>query len=997
MGQIPLGFEASPEGFSGQYIAHTRQYSVSLRDGDAHVSLANGDLKSSGFTLRLPSRNERPSVSAADPLNSTSNYFIGNDPAGWHTGVQPFGSVKYAGVWPGIDAVYHGRQSELEVDFVVAPGTDPTTAGFALDGAGGARVDHNGDLVVDLGSSQVRLPAPTLYQDVAGHRRLVEGRYRLDGGKVSFDIGKYDHARPLVIDPVLVSSTYLGGGSADSGFGVAVDGAGNMYVVGSTDSSDFPTEGPVQPDLVENGDVHTDAFITKLNPTGTALVFSSYLGGKGKDIGYSVAVGPDNSPYIVGSTESSDFPMSKPLHKNFGGGKSDAFITKLGPQGAVLDFSTYLGGSGDDDARSVALGPGATVLVAGSTNSEDFPTAKPIRGKIDHPGDSDGYVAKLSAPGSELLYSTLIGGNASDHAVAIAVDGSGAAYVTGDTKSTNLPTVSAVQSAPNSTSGSSEIASDAFVAKIDPDGNSFAYLTYLGGSDADQGNGIAVDRDGTAFVTGNTSSTDFPMVRPIQPRKNGDTDAFVSRLSSSGTTLIYSTYLGGSGSDGGSAITVDRTGRASLTGATQSNDFPLAKPFQPTKAGGIVDAYVTTISADGSELAFSSYLGGRDEDLGAGITTDASGNVYVAGYTNSTDFPTAKPYQPAKAGGVGDAFVSKIGEQAVGSAGSVTPPSPARERRIRILLATTIVLFGAAIAQTVYLRRRRVPLSPAPAGASSASRARLDQGDAVGPRVGGGGRPLPRAVRAVPAGVALDEGDDEEPPLPLVAPVRVQRMQPDEELAGAAAPDLTEAVPVPEPHAPYQPAPPAQAAPAAPDDAEPPPEVALPPLRADAPARTPDDPAVSESWAEAPIPDEYWAPTPLAEPSPEAAQGTEGEVAVPDILPEAAAVGEGDSDMWQLMTVDPEAQPESEEDEQLAGPSIAELMSEDLPVGGTEEAREGGLSISELLDEGSELGPADEPAGDEMAATSGNAAEAAGKPEPETAGAEGPEEEKKEQ
>ncbi|HUQ64441.1 MAG TPA: SBBP repeat-containing protein [Acidimicrobiales bacterium] len=934
---LPLNFEAtaSEQGF----VARAIDYRVLLDGGDAAVSMPAGDVR-----INLPGRNGQPVIRPQGPTTSTTNYFLGDDPAGWRTGVGSFGSVAYEGVWPGVDVVWHGQRDQVEMDFVVAPGADTGLVAMQLGGTAGLRIDSNGDLVMAVGTGDARLRAPTLYQDGVHGREFVTGAFVLRGpDEVGFVVGPHDSTRSLVIDPVLVSATYLGGSSSDTAFGVAIDDAGNVYVTGSTESSDFPTEGPQQPDLVEADGVRTDAFVTKLNAAGTALVYSTYLGGKGKDISYGIAVGSDGSPYVVGSTDSTDFPMSKPFRKTYGGGGTDAFVTKLGPQGAVIDYSTFLGGGGTDTARGIALDQSGAAVVAGSTSSPDFPTAKAFQGALRDDDEADGFVTKVSPSGADLVYSTYLGGAGPDHAVAVAVDGSGAAYVTGDTRSTDFPTANAFQKVANGAARLSETAMDVFVTKLEANGSALAYSTYLGGGDSDQAAGVVVDRDGSAYVTGNTGSTDFPVVRPVQEKKNGDTDAFASRLSSAGTTLIFSTYLGGSGSDSGTAMTIDRLGRASFTGVTASNDFPMAKPFQATKAGGFTEAFVSTLGTDGSSLAFSSYLGGRDEDLGSAIVADRDGNLYVAGYTNSADFPTARPYQPAKGGGVGDGFVVKIGEQAAKAAGPVSAPSPARERRIQFLLATTIVLFAAAIAQTVWLRRRRIPTGPPPVSQSAFG------GMAVG-RIEGERYEPPRVRSAAPiASPIVDTDEGEEAPLPLVAPIRPLRTnrgpvppEPELDVVPAAPETPAPSLPAPEPESAGDPT-------LAVDVIESVESTLLPPVADDVPG----DPALSESWAEAPVSDDLWAPPePWRSPS-EAVEG-DVDIAVPELLPEPEAFEFADDDVeaWQMMSVDPEpaAAPTVPAPDRPAQ-SLSELLDEDLPIPESPASLDDDLSISDLLDE----------------------------------------------
>ena len=700
---------------ASRFVARGPGYGIAVAPDEVRVAGP-----SSPAPLRMRLVGARPDVAGRGelPAEGRTNLILGDDPAGWRTGVASFGRVTYEGVWDGIDVVYHGRGAQLEQDFVVAPGADPDAISVSFADARELRLDANGDLVVTLAGGEARLERPTLYQDVGGRRRPVAGAFALVGdGRVGFRVGDHDRSRPLVIDPVLLDSTYLGGTGSDSAYDVAVDDAGNVYVTGFSESANFPIASPQQGRLVEEAGVRTDAFVAKLNPNGDGFVYSTFLGGKARDAGHAIAVAVDGSAVVAGYTESADFPLARPIQKTFGGGPSDAFVARISPEGAVLQYSTYLGGTGTDTARGLAVSQSGDAYVAGTTTSGDFPMAgTPVRSTLSAPDDSDAFVTRVNSAGSALVYSTYLGGNGEDHGLGVALDPVGNAYLVGDTRAPDLPTVNAFQPGlGGGTPGVGGANADAFVSKLDPNGTALLYSTYLGGTESDQGAGIAVDGAGNAYVTGSTGSTNFPVVRPAQPRKNGDFDAFVAKLSPDGP-LFWSTYLGGSASDGGGGVAVDAGGRASVTGAAASTDFPTVKPFQASKAGGFVDGFVATYDEAGAGLTQSSYLGGREDDQGTSIAVDGDGILHVTGYTNSDDFPTAKPFQPAEGGGGGDVFVSEVGEPVAAPEAGGASSSPARERRIRIFLGITIVLFLAAIGQTLWLRRRPAVGPPAPAG-----------------------------------------------------------------------------------------------------------------------------------------------------------------------------------------------------------------------------------------------------------------------------------------
>ncbi|MFZ0823455.1 MAG: SBBP repeat-containing protein, partial [Terriglobales bacterium] len=396
-----------------------------------------------------------------------------------------------------------------------------------------------------------------------------------------------------------------------------------------------------------------DAFVAKLNPSGSALVYSTYLGGIENDAVLGIAVNSSGNAYVAGWTASTNFPTMNPLQAVYGGGSSNAFVANLNPSGSALVYSTYLGGSCADSGSGIAVDSSGNAYVTGSTCSTNFPTMNPLQAA--NAGGYDAFVAEINPSGSALVYSTYLGGSGDDPGTGIAVDGSGNAYVTGQTNSTNFPTMNPLQAA---NAGGND---DAFVAKLNASGSALIYSTYLGGSGADGGTGIAVDSSDNAYVTGYTASTDFPTMNPLQAAYGGGGyDTFVAEINPSGSALVYSTYLGGSGVDHGSGIAVDSTGNAYVTGYTASTDFPTMNPLQAAYGGGSDDAFVAKLNPLGSALVYSTYLGGSHDDDGLGIAVDSSGNAYATGQTNSTDFPTMNPLQPTNGGGY-DVFVAKIG------------------------------------------------------------------------------------------------------------------------------------------------------------------------------------------------------------------------------------------------------------------------------------------------------------------------------------------------
>jgi hypothetical protein len=651
--QLPMSFELNQGQTDAQvnFLSRGMGYTLFLTPVEAVLALQQDAGGSDVVHMDLVGGNPAAAAVGLDELPGHSNYLLGNDPSRWRTDVPNYARVGYHDVYPGTDLVYYGNQRQLEYDFVVAPGADPGKIGLHFEGVIGMALDTAGNLVLQTAGGNVVERAPVVYQDAGGVRHLVAGEYRLlDGNDVTFAVGTYDPSKPLIIDPVLAYSTYLGGSDFDFSHRITVDSSGAAYVTGGTSSIDFPTVGAIQPG---NGGGSIDAFVAKLNAAGTALVYSTYLGGSGDDVGWGIRVDSGGNAYVAGITGSADFPTASPVQAAFGGGTSDAFLVKLSPSGSAFVYSTYLGGSGNDAAFDMALDTGGDVYVTGDTDSTNFPTANPIQAHLKTLGVSDAFVTEINAAGTALIYSTYLGGSADDRGWSIDVDSAGNAYVAGQTTSSDFPTVSPIQAANGGFM-------DGFVVKINARGTALDYATYLGGSEDDQANAIAVDNAGNAYVTGQTGSTDFPTTSlALQPNSGGGFHAFVTKITADGSALDYSTYLGGSGVDHAFGIAIDNTGNAYVTGITTSGDFPTAAPIQATYAGGS-DAFVSELNAAGADLIFSSYLGGSGSDDGFGIAVDNAGNIYIAGSTGSADFPTTSPVQGSFGGGVSDAFVVKL-------------------------------------------------------------------------------------------------------------------------------------------------------------------------------------------------------------------------------------------------------------------------------------------------------------------------------------------------
>jgi len=709
--RLPVAFEPNLGQTEPQvkYLARGNGYNLFLTSNEAVLSLAaerrssltqkaNNPMASFGKSQMGPRRDGtggasviRMQVAGGNPhaqmvrnesLPGVSNYFTGEDPRNWRTNVPHYARVGYHDIYPGINLTFHGSEQQLEFDFVIAPGADPSPIGLRFDGAKRIATDAAGDLILTSAAGNLRMHKPVAYQESQGSRKLVDARFVVKGTKpVAFALGHYDHSRELVIDPSITYSTFLGGSLEDDGLAIATDASGNAYVTGETVSADFPLAGtPFQNFNAGSFDV----FVTKLTPDGSSLVCSTYIGGSLNDSGNAIAVDSAGNAFIAGSTSSSNFPTTVGAFQPTFAGVSDAFVLELNSTGSSLIYSTMLGGSGNDVANGLAVDNLGSAYVVGVTSSiTDFPTLSPIQGSSG--GSNSAFVSKLNTAATALVYSTYLGGSTGDFAAAIALDSSKNAFITGGTLSPTFPTtIGAFQSQCGSDGNCNGGSYDAFVTVINAAGNNFVYSTFLGASGDDQGLGIAVDSAASAYVTGLTkSNTDFLLKVALQPGFGGGTqDAFVTALNPAGNALVYSTFLGGGLVDAGTSIALDSSKNAYVTGQTSSSDFPTTSPTQAALGGGN-DGFVTEINASGSQRIFSTFIGGSQNEntlpvsggpAGA-IAVDGAGNIYVTGNTLSADFPiTAAAFGQSYAGNV-DAFVAKIG--AVGGTFSiaVTPAS----------------------------------------------------------------------------------------------------------------------------------------------------------------------------------------------------------------------------------------------------------------------------------------------------------------------------------
>jgi hypothetical protein len=667
-----------------RYHAQGERYSFSFQTHQALLAFSNDpeaasdavgagshDAEQSGtaVALRFVGANDHVVIAGEERTTGTVNYLVGADSANWHTGLPVYERVVYRRLWAGIDMSFSGRGGRLKYDFAIAPGASVEDIRLAYRGADDLSLARNGGLVIRTATGVLRDAPPRSFQVIGGNRVPVESRFEVRGAhSYGFAIEGYDRRYPLIIDPDLLYSTYLGGtrvGVGESALGVAVDDAGRAFVTGGAGSTDFPTT-PGAFDRTLGG--FGDAFVTKLNPAGSALAYSTYLGGSRGDFSSDIAVDDAGRAYVTGITGSANFPTTPGSFDRTFGGSNDAFVTKLNPAGSALAYSTYLGAGRSEEGSDIAVDDAGRAYVTGQTFSAAFPTTP---GSFDRTlgdavfGFGDAFVTKLKPAGSALAYSTYLGGRSSDLGSGIAVDDAGRAYVTGEIESTtgssDFPTT---PGAFDRTLGGLR---DAFVTKLNPAGSALAYSTYLGGrlpefdSGEDFGSDIAVDVAGSAYVTGTTGSSDFPTtVGSFDRTLGGSGDAFVTKLKPAGSALAYSTYLGGeSGGENGSGIALHLR-RAYITGATSSADFPTAPWSFDRTFNGEVDAFMTKVDATGSALMYSTYLGGSNFDIGNGIAAGSAGRAYVAGSTSSSDFPTTPGAFDRTFSESSDGFVTKL-------------------------------------------------------------------------------------------------------------------------------------------------------------------------------------------------------------------------------------------------------------------------------------------------------------------------------------------------
>jgi hypothetical protein len=777
--QFPLSFEPNREQTDAavKFLARGEGYILFLTDKDAVFTLGKAPQNTSVLRMSLLGANAKPSFTGMEELPGKSNYLIGNRPERWHTNIPNYRKVAEHNIYPGIDLVYYGTQRQLEYDFVIAPGASPGKIQIGFKGASNLHTDADGDLVLSVaGNNDVRLHKPIAYQQMGAEKQLVAANYIVRGNdSVEFGIGEYDARRPLIVDPILAYSSYLGGSNIDTANAIAVAPDGTAFIAGGTYSSDFPTQHPLQPNLGGGPDFPRDAFVAKISADGSTVLYATYLGGENEDTANGIAVDAFGNAYVTGTTLSPHFPVTTGSFDESCGGDgkcgatfnpggaivSNAFASKLNIAGSALVYSGFIGFYENVHGNAIAIDTAGNAYVTGQVGPNipptvtiappnvpppPFPDGSAIRPPaivvIDAAGDtfdfgifgaSNAFVTKISATGSSITYSSYVGGTDEDSGYGIAVDGSGNAYVTGLANSADFPTANALQFVNGG-------AGDAFLAKINTNTSgpaSLTYSTFLGGKGLDQGNAVAADNAGNAYVAGVTNSIagtlGFTPVGGLQSNCTLDSsnacegDAFVTKLNtnlSGAASLVFFTYLGGTHADAATGIAVDTTG-IYVTGSTVSADFPVtSSAFQHPFGGGNADAFVTKFDPSGASLIYSSYLGGSNTDVATGIAVDTAGSAYVSGQSCSVDFPLANPVQ-SNPGGNCDAFISKVSILA----GIAINPSG--------LTFPTLSLGATSLPETVTITNGDNPLT-----ISSISVTGADSGDFASTNTCGGSLPV---------------------------------------------------------------------------------------------------------------------------------------------------------------------------------------------------------------------------------------------------------------
>jgi len=667
---------------SAAFVARGPGYTALLQQSGATAYYFSSGTQDAPETIRMELRGAKATVEAVgeQQLSSVTHYYFGHELQKWRPGIPHYRVVRARQVYPGIDMLWQSEETGLEYEFVVDAGANPRLIRLRFSGTRHIRIDQAGNLVAEAGGGRFCHRRPVAWQEISGRRVPVDARFRVESGTAGFRLGRYDRRQKLWIDPVLTYASYLGGAGYDAGYAIAVDGSGQMYIAGTTASASFSSQ---------NSGLRAsrDAFVTKFGANG-AIVYTTILASSADDSGQAIAVDSAGNVYVAGTTEGSDFPATTGAWQSVSGGGEDGFAAKLDSYGNLV-YASYIGGAGNDAATGIATDRTGNAYISGYTSSAGFPTT-PGAPQVNYRGGPyDAFLVKLNAAGSAAVFATLLGGSGNDQAQAVALDPAGNACIAGYTDSHDLAVQAPVQA---SLGGEG----DAMIACLNAAGTAWMSVSYLGGSGVDQAYALAIDGAGNLYVAGTTFSEDFPTTpSAFQPSPAGGYDAFVVKLGPCGSSLVYATLLGGSGSDAATALAPGSTGDVWLGGYTASFDFPVVGSWQSSNHGSF-DGFIAHLSANGSILLAASYLGGAQQDQIWGIALSSTGMVLATGSTGSADFPvTPGAAEPGAAGGF-DAFLAQIDPPLTGYSisGQVTVSG------IAGLAGVNLVLSGSASGAT---------------------------------------------------------------------------------------------------------------------------------------------------------------------------------------------------------------------------------------------------------------------------------------------------------
>ena len=575
----------------------------------------------------------------SDRCSWNSNFFHGDDESKWQTDVPNYRKVIYEDLWDGVDLVYGIKEDHMKYDLIVHPGGDPDDIRIKVDGCDDLKIGDNGDLLIETEMGSVK--DSNLLTFYKNDKKSIGSNFIINDANIfSFDIDEYDGMETVVIDPQLEYSTFIGGNGQERGMDIALDGDKNAYITGYTTSSDFPTTPGAYDRTFGGGHYYnSDVFVFKMNPDSSSLLFSTFLGGKDDDWGNGIVVDGGGNVYVTGWTENSStpFPTTDGSFDTTHNGVNDSFVCKLNNDGNSLVYSTFIGGEKLDFSNDIEVDLDGNVYITGHTNSAmHFPTTEGANDTTHNGGNFDAFACKIDPNGSSLIYSTFLGGFHWDMGFGIALDTDDNLFVTGFTMSMDFPTTAHVFD--RSFNGGEDV----FVSKINKDGSELLFSTYIGGSLSDEGNEIVTDQWSCPYIIGYTGSQSFPTTEGANDTEINGTDVFVCKMDSYGSDLIYSTFIGGNGSEAGLDIELDKNGNVYSTGNSFSDDFPITPGAYNRERKGISNSFIFKLNRNGSDLIYSTLIGGRWSDHGEGITIDENGRIYITGFTNSEDFPTTE-------------------------------------------------------------------------------------------------------------------------------------------------------------------------------------------------------------------------------------------------------------------------------------------------------------------------------------------------------------------